>query len=175
MLLAANFKEATLDAYDTNLTLVAQFSDAHAPGGYAPFNVHNFSGTVLVTLAKQDDAKHDDVPGRGHGLIDIFDASTGMFHRVVTGSDAGGKLHEIDSPWGMELAPSTLGKHAGQLLVGNFGKRDHYGVRHPRNFPWSAKRRASWRRGHRWFMGAHFRQWRPGRKPEYTLFYGGSR
>jgi hypothetical protein len=31
-----------------------------------------------------------------------------MFHRVVTGSDAGGKLHEIDSPWGMELAPSTL-------------------------------------------------------------------
>jgi hypothetical protein len=39
----------------------------------------------------------------------------------VTGSDAGGHLREIDAPWGVALAPDTFGKHANQILVGNFG------------------------------------------------------
>src|SRR4029077_19912919 len=72
-------------------------------------------------FAKQDGAKHDDVPGRGHGLIDLFDPATGMFHRFATGSDAGGKLHQIDSPWGLALSPAGFGTHGDQLLVGNFG------------------------------------------------------
>ncbi len=119
--LAANFAEGTLDAYDTNLTLVAQFSDTNAPSGYAPFNVQSLAGMIFVTFAKQDDAKHDDVAGRGHGLIDVFDPQTGVFHRFATGSDAGGKLKAIDSPWGVALAPDSFGKHGGELLVGNFG------------------------------------------------------
>src|ERR1043165_5573704 len=45
MLLAANFAEATLDAYRTNdsgaVELVGQFSDPKAPAGYAPFNVQS--------------------------------------------------------------------------------------------------------------------------------------
>jgi uncharacterized protein (TIGR03118 family) len=121
ILLAANFREGTLDAYGTNLTLLAQFADPTAPAGYAPFNVQSIAGTVFVTFAKQDDAKHDDVPGRGHGLIDVFDPDTGTFHRFATGSDAGGKRHELDSPWGMALSPANFGGHADQLLVGNFG------------------------------------------------------
>jgi uncharacterized protein (TIGR03118 family) len=121
MLLAANFREGTLDAYGTNLALLGQFTDAQAPAGYAPFNVQVVAGMVFVTYAKQDDAKHDDVPGRGHGLIDIFDPQTGSFTRLVTGSDAGGKFQLITSPWGLAVAPSTFGEHADQLLVGNFG------------------------------------------------------
>lgn len=121
MLLAANFAEGTLDAYDTNLTLVARYSDRHAPRGYAPFNVQTISGIVFVTFAKQDAEKHDDVPGRGHGLIDIFLPHFGTFVRLATGKDAGGELKEINSPWGLALAPNTFGRHAGDLLVGNFG------------------------------------------------------
>jgi len=121
VLLAANFSEGTLDAYDSGMTLLGQFSDPRAPHGYAPFNVQLIDGHVFVTFAKQDDGKEDDVAGRGHGLIDIFNPQTGRFHRFATGSDAGGKLHEINSPWGLVLAPSTFGKHADQLLVGNFG------------------------------------------------------
>jgi uncharacterized protein (TIGR03118 family) len=121
ILLAANFRQATVDVYDTNTTLIAQLSDVHAPSGYAPFNVQNIGGLVIVTFALQDDAKHDDVPGRGHGLIDVLDPQTGQFHRFATGSDAGGKLKEIDSPWGVVLAPDSFGKHGGDLLVGNFG------------------------------------------------------
>ena len=76
---------------------------------------------VFVTFAKQDADKKDDVPGAGHGLIDVFKPTTGKFYRFATGSKAGGRLREINSPWGVALAPDTFGKHAGQLLVGNFG------------------------------------------------------
>ncbi|MCX6922423.1 MAG: TIGR03118 family protein [Verrucomicrobia bacterium] len=121
ILLAANFAEGTLDAYGTNLTLLAQFADPMAPAGYAPFNVQSLGGMVFVTFAKQDAEKHDDAPGRGHGLIDVFDPQTGTFHRFATGSDAGGKLRQLDSPWGLALSPTNFGPHADQLLVGNFG------------------------------------------------------
>ncbi len=121
VLLAANFAQATVDEYDGNMNLIAQFSDPHAPSGYAPFNVQNVEGLVFVSFAVQDDAKHDDVPGRGHGLIDVLNPQTGQFHRFVTGSDAGGKLKEINSPWGIALAPDSFGIHGGDLLVGNFG------------------------------------------------------
>jgi uncharacterized protein (TIGR03118 family) len=121
LLLAANFREATVDAYDANLNLVGQYSDRYAPDGYAPFNVQTIGQVVVVTFAKQDAARQNDVPGRGHGLIDILNPQTGAFRRFATGSAAGGKLRAINSPWGVVLAPSTFGKHANQLLVGNFG------------------------------------------------------
>ena len=121
VLLAANFRHGTIDAYDSTLAPVGQFSDPQAPSGYAPFNVQNIMGMVFVTFAKQDAAKHDDDPGAGHGFIDTLDPKTGVFTRFATGSDAGGHLRQINSPWGMALAPSTFGKHAGHLLVGNFG------------------------------------------------------
>ncbi len=121
MLLAANFSEGTVDVYDGALNLVAQLSDTNAPDGYAPFNVQNIKGFIFVTFAKQDDDKEDDVAGPGNGLIDILVLPTGRFHRFVTGSDAGGRLKSINSPWGVALAPKSFGIHGGQLLVGNFG------------------------------------------------------
>lgn len=120
LLLLANFAEGTVDIYDTNLNLT-QHLDPRTPAGYAPFNVQNIRGFVFVTFAKQDDAKHDDVAGEGHGLIDIFNPATGKFHRFATGSDAGGRLKAIDSPWGVVLAPKSFGEHEDELLVGNFG------------------------------------------------------
>ena len=121
MLLVANFRQATLDAYDGGVNLVHQFMDTNAPDGYAPFNVQLLDGMVFVTFAKQDAAKHDDDPGRGHGLIDIFNPMTGMFHRYATGTDAGGHNSAINSPWGLAISPAKFGEHSDQLLVGNFG------------------------------------------------------
>ncbi len=120
LLLLANFREGTVDIYNTNMDLM-QISDPKAPAGYAPFNVQNIDGMVFVTFAKQDDAKHDDVAGAGHGLIDVLDLKNGKFHRFATGSDAGGKLNSINSPWGVALAPKSFGEHNDELLVGNFG------------------------------------------------------
>jgi uncharacterized protein (TIGR03118 family) len=121
LLLAANFSEGTVDVYDGGANLLRQLADTNAPAGYAPFNVREVGGTLFVTFAKQDAAKHDDDPGPGHGLIDILDLSSGKFLRFATGSDAGGHLFVINSPWGVALAPDSFGKHGGQLLVGNFG------------------------------------------------------
>jgi uncharacterized protein (TIGR03118 family) len=120
-LLAANFRNGTIDEFDTNLVLVGQFMDMHAPAGYAPFNVQALAGAVFVTFAKQDAEKHDDVAGAGNGLIDIFNPMKGTFRRFATGSDAGGRLHQINSPWGLAVAPKRFGRHEDQLLVGNFG------------------------------------------------------
>ncbi|HSY19097.1 MAG TPA: TIGR03118 family protein [Candidatus Acidoferrales bacterium] len=119
VLLAANFAEGTIDEYNSTMQLIGQFSDQYAPAGYAPFNVMNIAGTVFVTYAKQDAAKHDDVPGRGHGLINVFNPLSSTFQRFATGTDAGGNIREFNSPWGMALAPSTFGTHADQLLVAN--------------------------------------------------------
>ena len=120
LLLLANFRESSVDVYDTNMNLT-QFRDLKAPAGYAPFNVQNLGGLVIVTFAKQDADKHDDVAGEGHGLIDVFNPWNGRFHRFATGSDAGGYLKVIDSPWGVALAPKSFGAHGDELLVGNFG------------------------------------------------------
>jgi len=121
VLLAANFSEATIDVYDGNANLIGQLADPRAPAGYAPFNVQSVGGIIFVTFAKQDEDKADDVAGPGHGLIDVLDLPTQTFHRFVTGSDAGGRLRAINSPWGVALSPRTFGAHADQLLVGNFG------------------------------------------------------
>ena len=121
VLLAANFSEGTVDSYDGDLNLIGQLSDSHAPTGYAPFNVQAIDGLIFVTFAKQDADKKDDVPGPGHGLIDVLDLPTLTFRRFITGSDAGGRLRAIDSPWGVALAPGAFGSHSDELLVGNFG------------------------------------------------------
>jgi len=120
LLLLANFREGTVDVYDTNLDLV-QFADRHAPAGYAPFNVQNIYGFIIVTFAKQDAERHDDLAGPGNGLIDVFSLRTGKFYRFATGSDAGGHLKAINSPWGVALAPRGFGALEDKLLVGNFG------------------------------------------------------
>jgi uncharacterized protein (TIGR03118 family) len=120
-LLAANFAQRTVDVYDGNLALLGQLSDPYAPAGYAPFNVQTVGDTIFVMFARQDADLTDEVTGRGRGLIDVLDLPTQTFHRFVTGSDAGGHLREIDAPWGVAVAPDTFGKHAGQILVGNFG------------------------------------------------------
>ena len=121
VLLAANFKQGTVDVYGTNAVLMGQFKDSRAPAGYAPFGIQAINNLVFVTFAKQDATLHDDVAGRGHGLIDVFDPATGKFHRFATGSDAGGRVKEMNSPWGIALAPSSFGEHGVDLLVGNFG------------------------------------------------------
>jgi uncharacterized protein (TIGR03118 family) len=121
LLLAANFHEGTIDVHASGSTAPTQYRDNTAPAGYAPFNVQNLNGIIFVTFAKQDASAKDDVPGSGRGLIDMFDVNTGTFQRFAAGSRAGGHISQMNSPWGLALAPSTFGQHANQLLVGNFG------------------------------------------------------
>ena len=92
VLLAANFSEGTVDEYDSTLRLIGQFADRRAPVGYAPFNVQNVAGSVFVTYAKQNATKNGVDSGRGRGLIDVFNAATGTFHRFA------GELSDLERP-----------------------------------------------------------------------------
>ena len=113
----ANFKAGTIDVMKGTGAapdLTGSFTDPTLPAGYAPFNIQNLGGTLYVTYAVQDAAKEDDVAGAGNGIVDRFDLQGNFLGRVVTGGD-------LNSPWGLALAPVGFGDLAGALLVGNFG------------------------------------------------------
>src|SRR6185437_8686932 len=113
-LFAANFRSGKIEMYDQNFGLMKSFTDTTLPSGYAPFNARVLSGQLYVTFALQDAAKHDDVAGHGHGFVDVFDLNGNFVRRLVSNGD-------LNSPWGLEIAPSNFGGFAGSLLVGNFG------------------------------------------------------
>jgi len=116
-LYAANFSAATIDVYDSSFGLVnspGAFLDPALPAGYAPFNIVDLGNLLYVTYALQDAGKEDDVPGAGHGFIDVFTTNGTLVHRLVSNG-------VLNSPWGIALAPASFGPLGGDLLVGNFG------------------------------------------------------
>jgi uncharacterized protein (TIGR03118 family) len=114
LLYAANFRAGTVEVYDPTFKLVNTITDPTVPTGYAPFNVQVLNGKLYVSFALQDDAKHDDVAGAGHGFVDVFNLNgTGMQRLITQGM--------LDSPWGLDIAPAGFGDFANDLLVGNFG------------------------------------------------------
>lgn len=117
LLLVANFHSGKIDVFDGNFqpaTLPGGFTDPGLTAGFAPHGVHVISGTIYVTFAQQDTAKHDPVIAAGSGVLDTFDANGKFLKRVITGGS-------LNAPWGVALAPSTFGGFSGALLVGNFG------------------------------------------------------
>jgi uncharacterized protein (TIGR03118 family) len=117
MLLAANFHDNRIDAFDATFAPVpatGMFSDPGLPHGYAPFNVAEIGGQVFVTYAKQDADAEDDVAGPGHGFVDVYTTSGAFVQRFASHG-------VLNSPWGMTIAPTSFGQFSGDLLIGNFG------------------------------------------------------
>jgi uncharacterized protein (TIGR03118 family) len=125
LLYATNFRAGTVDVFNTNFmpaTPLGAFTDPRLPRGYAPFNivpVGSPSGMAsaakfVVTYAVQDAAKHDDVAGMSHGIVNTFDLDGGSLHRLI-------QHGQLNSPWGVATAPASFGALANQLLIGNFG------------------------------------------------------
>jgi uncharacterized protein (TIGR03118 family) len=117
LLYATNFRAGTVDVFDTlfhSFTTSGGFTDPDLPAGYAPFGIRNLGGTIYVTYALQDAAKHDDVAGIGHGFVNAFDTDGHLLRRVASRA-------RLDSPWGLAIAPTDFGQFTGDLLVGNFG------------------------------------------------------
>ena len=65
------------------------------------------NGNVVVTYAKQDADREDDVPCPGCGFVDVFNTHGQLLRRLVSRGN-------LNAPWGLEIAN-------GQLWVGNFG------------------------------------------------------
>jgi uncharacterized protein (TIGR03118 family) len=116
-LYASNFRTGRIDVFNGHfkkVELSGAFRDAEIPTGFAPFNVQLLDGSLYVSYAKQNAAKHDDVAGPGNGFVDVYDTSGHLLRRLIARG-------ELNSPWGLALAPSTFGGFGRDLLVGNFG------------------------------------------------------
>lgn len=114
-----NFNAGTVEVYDGQYAPHSfganAFVDTSIPAGYAPFNIQAIAGNKLVvTYAKQDAAKHDDVPGPGNGYVDVYDTQGNLQLRLA---------HNLflNSPWAAVVAPQTFSGFGGDLLIGNFG------------------------------------------------------
>jgi uncharacterized protein (TIGR03118 family) len=109
----ANFRSGHIEVYDANFNAVnlrgdgdhdaddhngpfsrEPFDDDRIPHGFAPFNVQNIGGSLFVTYAKQDAAKHDDDAGPGNGFVDIWaPRDFGEFsNRVLVGNFGSGQI-----------------------------------------------------------------------------------
>ena len=116
-LYAANFHAGRIDVFNSRFKRVhlgGSFTDPNLPDGYAPFGVQELNGLLYVTYAKQDADRQDDVKGKGHGFVDVFD-TRGHFVRRLISRDP------LNSPWGLVMTPAGFGAFSGDLLVGNFG------------------------------------------------------
>jgi uncharacterized protein (TIGR03118 family) len=117
-LYVTNFRSATVEVYDTNFKRVHLGEDAfnaeEIPRGFAPFNIQNIGGTLFVTYAKQDGARHDDVAGDGLGFVEIY---------TPTGKHIGHLQHGtwFNAPWGVVWTTRDFGEFSNAILVGNFG------------------------------------------------------
>jgi uncharacterized protein (TIGR03118 family) len=119
-LYATDFHNGRVDVFDATFKPVTglAFADPKLPKGYAPFGIQALNGSIFVTYAKQDAAKHDDVAGDGNGFVDQYTPDGVLVARVAPG---GRKNAPSNAPWGLALAPSSFGVFSGDVLVGNFG------------------------------------------------------
>src|SRR5690242_8831022 len=116
-LYATDFHNGKVDIFDSSfhaVTLPGSFTDPNIPAGFAPFGIQNINGSIYVTYALQDADQEDDVAGPGNGYVDAYDTSGNLIRRVASAG-------ELNSPWGLALAPDNFGRFSGDLLIGNFG------------------------------------------------------
>lgn len=118
LLYATDFHNNRVDVFDADFKPVhmhhKSFHDPDLPKGFAPFGIQAINGDIYVSYAKQDEARHDDVAGPGNGFVNVFDPEGRLIRRLISRG-------ELNSPWGMTLAPASFGEFGSRLLVGNFG------------------------------------------------------
>ena len=118
-LLVPNFGGGnTVEVYDSTFKptkLSGNFTDPNLPSGYAPFSIHILNNQIFVAYAlRTAAAPYRTVDAVGNGVVDVFDLNGNFVSRVATGG-------QLDSPWGVAIAPSKFGPFGGAILIGNFG------------------------------------------------------
>jgi uncharacterized protein (TIGR03118 family) len=115
VLFVTDFHNGFVAAYNSHYAFLGNFTDpALVNLGFAPFGIRMIQDKLIVTFAKQNAERHDDVAGPGNGYIDIFNTSGELVRQFA----ANGALN---SPWGLAVAPKQFGIFGFALLVGNFG------------------------------------------------------
>jgi uncharacterized protein (TIGR03118 family) len=117
-LYAADFHNQKIDAFNSSFaktSLSGSFTDpSGVPSNYAPYNIQNIGNKLYVEYAKIDAVTHLASQAPNQGIVDVFDTAGNFLQRLATDL-------ELDSPWGITLAPSNFGQFSNDLLVGNNG------------------------------------------------------
>ena len=122
-LYATDFHAGHIDVFDASFHPVARkggdedetpFRFGGRLRGLSPFGIQNIGGNLFVTFAKPDAAGHDDVHAPGNGAVAVF-TPAGRLIRLFE------HVQDLNSPWGLALAPGDFGAFSHHLLVGQFG------------------------------------------------------
>ena len=117
-LYATDFKNNKVDVFDKNFAKTTlpggQFKDPALPAGYAPFGIQVVGTKIYVTFALQAAGGKVQTNGAGNGAVDVFDTSGNLLKQLVVGTN-------LNSPWGIALAPANFGTLSNDILIGNFG------------------------------------------------------
>ena len=62
----------------------------------------------------QDEDAEDDVAGMSHGIVNTFDLAGHFLQRFA-------QHGQLNSPWGVAIAPAGFGALGGTVWIGNFG------------------------------------------------------
>jgi uncharacterized protein (TIGR03118 family) len=118
LLYVTNFRAGKVEVYDNQFKPATipsgAFTDPSLPSFYAPFNIVEIGGKLVVTYAAQDAKRHDDVAGQSHGFVNMFNLDGSGLQRLA-------QHGQLNSPWGVAVAPAAFGDFSGALLIGNFG------------------------------------------------------
>lgn len=114
-LYATDFHNAKIDVFNSEFKYIKSFTDPTIPEGFAPFNIRKFDCGLYVTYAKQLPPDNiDDDQGLGNGFVDVFSLDGEFIKRLISQGN-------LNSPWGLAIAPDHWGSFSHTLLVGNFG------------------------------------------------------
>ena len=116
-LYATDFHNGKVDMFDSSFSPISMpgtFTDPNLPQGFAPFGIQAIGNSIVVSYAMQDSDAEDDVAGPGNGFVDVYDRNGVLQKRLISNG-------ELNSPWGLVVAPSGFGQFSHALLVGNFG------------------------------------------------------
>jgi uncharacterized protein (TIGR03118 family) len=115
---ATNFQSGRVEVFDGSFTRLKTNDDAFRLHGlgrdWAPFNIQNVGGNLVVTFAHRAVGSKDEDHGAGLGFAAVFDPSGRFLLFLEHGA-------WFNAPWGVALAPGDFGPFSHRLLVGNFG------------------------------------------------------
>jgi uncharacterized protein (TIGR03118 family) len=106
---AADQNSDNVDVFNNDWQQVGTLTDPNLPAGFTAFNVQNINGTLFVTYANPNNALG--------GIVDEFSTNGAFITRLIT--DPTGV--NLQTPWGIALAPAGWGQFGGDLLIGNNG------------------------------------------------------
>jgi uncharacterized protein (TIGR03118 family) len=114
---AADFGNHTIDTFDGSFvetTSPGGFMDPSLPAGFSPYNIQMIGGKLYVMYATPDPVTHRATTTPNTGIVDVYDLNGNMLQRLATNTN-------LNSPWGITMAPAGFGSFGGDILVGNFG------------------------------------------------------